>query len=181
MQKQSQIPPETTPNPLKNHRKTLKNATSKHLAKKCEKKALLEQKNAILEPTWCQLRLPKQKNFNTRRDTRRPLRGASLHHKGMGCPDASHPTRWWVYETPAHCDASRISAGVHFRESALARRNHAKHFQNLPTMCSKGPKSSKIYPQTPQNLTKAFPKRPQIHPEALLEPILNQCLKEGRL
>ena len=63
--------------------------------------------------------------------------------------------------TPAHCDASRISAGVHFRESALARRNHAKHFQNLPTMCSKGPKSSKISPQTLpkplQNPPKATP------------------------
>ena len=105
------------------------------------------RKNAILEPTWRQLGPPKQKRMQARRDTRRPLRGASLHHKGMGCPDASRSTRWWVYETPAHCDASRISAGVHFRESALARRNHAKHFQNLPTMCSKGPKSSKISPQ----------------------------------
>ena len=60
-----------------------------------------------------------------------------------------------------NCDASRISAGVHFRESAPARRNHAKHFQNLLTMCSKGPKSFKISPQTlskpPQNPPKATP------------------------
>ena len=80
--------------------------------------------------------------------------------------------------TPAHCDASRISAGVHFRESALARRNHAKHFQNLPTMCSKGPKSFKISPQTlpkpPQNPPKATP-NPSTSPfGAHFEPMLER-------
>ena len=80
--------------------------------------------------------------------------------------------------TPAHCDASRISAGVHFRESAPARRNHAKHFQNLPTMCSKGPKSSKISPQTlpkpPQNPPKAIPNLSRSPLGAHFEPMLER-------
>ena len=69
--------------------------------------------------------------------------------------------------TPAHCDASRISAGVHFRESAPAGRNHAKHFQNLPTVCSKGPKSSQISPQT-------LPKPPQSEPKSIQKPSWSQ-------
>ena len=52
MPKHSQIPPKITPNPLKNHRKTLKNATSKHLAKKLEKNAKKCDLGANLEPTW---------------------------------------------------------------------------------------------------------------------------------
>ena len=76
-----------------------------------------------------------------------------------------------------NCDASRISAGVHFRESAPAGRNHSKHFQNLPTVCSKSQKSSKNFSPNPP---KTFAKRAKIHPEALLEPILGKCLKEVR-
>ena len=66
-------------------------------------------------------------------------------------------TRW--RRTPAHCDASRISAGVQFISSAAARPNHAKHIQNLSIPCSKGSKSFQIPPQTlpkpSQNLSKA--------------------------
>ena len=49
--KHSQIPPQTSQNPVKNQRKTLKNSTLKHLAKRT-------QKNAILEPTWSELGPP---------------------------------------------------------------------------------------------------------------------------
>ena len=35
--------------------------------------------------------------------------------------------------TPVHCDASRISAGVQFREYAPAGSNHAKHSHVCPT------------------------------------------------
>ena len=38
----------------------------------------------------------------------------------------------------------------------------------------------KFLPKPYQNLPKTLPKRPQIYPEALLEPILGQCLKEVR-
>ena len=60
--------------------------------------------------------------------------------------------------TPAHCDASRISAGVQFISSAAARPNHAKHIQNLPIPCSKGSKSFQIPPQT---LPKPSPNPPK--------------------
>ena len=109
----------------------------------------------------------------TRRDVRTPLcrafgpklpRRTGFNHAGGG--------------TPAHCDASRISAGVHFRESALARRNHAKHFQNLPTMCSKGLKSSQISPQTlpkpSQNLPKASQNPSRSPLGAHFEPMLER-------
>ena len=38
----------------------------------------------------------------------------------------------------------------------------------------------KFLPKPSQNLPQTLPKRPQIYPEALLEPILSQCLKEAR-
>ena len=38
----------------------------------------------------------------------------------------------------------------------------------------------KFLPKPYQNLPKTLPKRPQIYPEALLEPILSQWLKEAR-
>ena len=61
--------------------------------------------------------------------------------------------------TPAHCDASRISAGVQFISSAAARPNHAKHIQNLSIPCSKGSKPFQIAPQSlpkpSQNLSRA--------------------------
>ena len=59
------------------------------------------------------------------------------------------------------CDASRISAGVLFREYAPAGPNHAKHFQNLPTTRREGPKSSQIAPQTFPNPPKILPKLTQ--------------------
>ena len=60
--------------------------------------------------------------------------------------------------TPAHCDASRISAGVQFGSFAAAGPNNAKHFQNLPLTCSKGPKPFQIPPQTPPKPTPKLPK-----------------------
>ena len=51
------------------------------------------------------------------------------------------------------------------RESAPAGPNHAKHFQNLPTTCSKARKSSQMLPQTlpkpSPNLLKATQNRPK--------------------
>ena len=123
------------------------------------------EKNAIWEPTWSQLGLPKQKKTFTRRNPTgyaTPSQRSFAPPKGMGRPEPNHLTHVG-HETPAHCDASRISAGVHFRESAPAGRNHAKHFQNLPTVCSKGPKSSQISPQT-------FPKPSQNLPKASQNP-----------
>ena len=38
----------------------------------------------------------------------------------------------------------------------------------------------KFLPKPSQNLPKTLPKRPKIHPEAFLEPIMGQCLKEAR-
>ena len=155
MPKHSQIPPQTSQNPLKNHRKTLKNATLKHLAKRT-------QKNAILEPTWSELGAPKQKQVPTRRSSTgyaTPSQRSFAPPKGMGRPEPNRLTHEG-YETPAHCDASRISAGVHFRESAPAGPNHAKHFLNLPTMCSKDFKSSQISSQT---LPKPSQNLPKIH------------------
>ena len=104
-------------------------------------------------------------------------RGATLRRHSLETHVSYNLTRWRV-RTPAHCDASRISAGVHFRESAPARRNHAKHFQNLPTMCSKGPKSSKISPQTLpkplQNPPKATPNPSRSPFGAHFEPMLER-------
>ena len=60
--------------------------------------------------------------------------------------------------TPAHCDASRISAGVQFINSAAARPNHAKHTQNLSIPCSKGSKPFQIPPQTVPKPCQSDPK-----------------------
>ena len=67
--------------------------------------------------------------------------------------------------------------------------------ENLPQQGEIMPSISKICPLCVQNVQnppkffhkpspnppKTFPKRAKIHPEALLEPILGQCLKEARL
>ena len=61
--------------------------------------------------------------------------------------------------TPAHCDASRISAGVHFREYSPAGPNHAKHFQNLSHSLPKSsPKPSKIEAKWRQEGARRSPK-----------------------
>ena len=57
-----------------------------------------------------------------------------------------------------YCDASRISAGVQFGSFAAAGPNNAKHFQNLPLTCSKGPKPFQIPLQTPPKPSPASPK-----------------------
>ena len=66
--------------------------------------------------------------------------------------------------TPAHCDASRISAGVQFISSAAAWPNEAKHFQSLPITCSKRPQilqnSSPNPPKTVPKATQNPSKRP---------------------
>ena len=79
--KHSQIPPQTSQNPVKNHRKTLKKSTLKHLVKRTPKKCDL---GANLKPTCPPIAktstYPMEPD-GTRRDTRRPLRGAALRQK----------------------------------------------------------------------------------------------------
>ena len=83
----------TFPNPSQNHSKSIEkpseNAKKRNFEASCEKVRKKFEKNAILEPTWSQLGLPKQKKTLPRRDTRRPLRGASLHQKAW---DHLNPT-----------------------------------------------------------------------------------------
>ena len=69
--------------------------------------------------------------------------------------------------TPAYCDASRISAGVQFRDSAPVGPNHAKHFQILFTTCSKDPKSSQNSSQTLPNPPKSSQIPPKIDPKSI--------------
>ena len=66
--------------------------------------------------------------------------------------------------TSAHCDASRISAGIPFTSRAKASPKPQNTPQTLP-------KPFKIDPKSIQNQSK-------IDPEGLLEPILDQCLKK---
>ena len=68
----------------------------------------------------------------------------------------------------SNCDASRISAGVLFREFAPAGRNDAKHFPNLSTTRLKGPKSFEIPPQT---FPKSSPTRPKAIPNPFKRPL----------
>ena len=74
--------------------------------------------------------------------------------------------------TPAYCDASRASAGVQVDDlsqqgcvSPEASRFGPQSFQNGVNP-SQNP--SQIHPKSPPN-------RPRIHPEGLLELILDQC------
>ena len=66
---------------------------------------------------------------------------------------------------PAHCDASRISAGVQFISSAAARPNHAKHIPNLPIRA----KSCKAFPRSAHDLSKTS-KSSQIPSKTLPKP-----------
>ena len=91
-------------------------------------------------------------------------------------PYLKRPCLTTLGRTPAYCDASRISAGVLFRDCVAAL---FKFFNALP--CS-APKSSKIHPKIgpnpPQNLPKPSQNGSKIDPEGLLEPILDQCFEE---
>ena len=75
-----------------------------------------------------------------------------------------------------NCDASRISAGVHFRSFATAELKFSKCFQNLATSWKKTSKSSQISPQT---FPKSFQDPLKLDPKGLLEPILEPCLKKA--
>ena len=135
-----------------------KNTTSKHRAKKmqtnCEKMRTWSQLGAQDEKVrWTSMALDGPCEPHSVGPSAQTSKKAGSNHAGGG--------------TPAHCDASRISAGVHFRESAPAGRNHAKHFQNLPTVCSKSPKSSQNFsPNPPQTL----PKPSQSEPKSIQKP-----------
>ena len=60
--------------------------------------------------------------------------------------------------TPAHCDASRISAGVLFRDSAPA------FFKSVNALPDSPPNSFKIHPKIGPNPPKTLPNPPEILP-----------------
>ena len=82
--------------------------------------------------------------------------------------------------TPAHCDASRISAGVLFRSyQAFPKSAHYLFIRSqiLPKSSTNIPK---ILPKPSQNLPKSIQNRSKIDPKGLLDPILDLCLKKNR-
>ena len=79
--------------------------------------------------------------------------------------------------TPAHCDASRISAGVLFRDSApvLSRFFQFSHiFAQIFPQCS--PTWKKFFPKPSQILSKSLEIPPKMDPEDSLEPILGSIM-----
>ena len=80
--------------------------------------------------------------------------------------------------TPAHCDASRSSAGVLFRDSAPAFFKFVNAPPDSPPNSSKihskiGPNPPKTLPNPPEIFPNPSQNRPKIDPEAFLEPILD--------
>ena len=143
MPKHSQNHPETIQNSWKNHRKTLKNATSKHLAKKIGKHAKKCDLGANLAPTWP----PKAKKNASSTGYATPSQRSCAPPKGMGRPEPNRPTHEG-YETPAYCDAKRVGEAA---RGSLKRRYppkiFPKFFQNAP----------EVLPRTSQEPPKPFP------------------------
>ena len=83
-----------------------------------------------------------------------PQGGAKPSHRrtDVGIMNSSFNTR--REGTPAHCDASRISAGVLFRDSVAA----------LSKFCNSHPDSSPIYPKALQFLFAILPRPSQMVP-----------------
>ena len=80
--------------------------------------------------------------------------------------------------TPAHCDASRSSAGVLFRDCAPAFFQVRHRSSRFPPQFVQNPsqiwsKSSQDLPKSARNPPKSFAKSTQNRPEAFLEPILD--------
>ena len=124
---------QSSPNPSKTMPKSFQNREKSKKIDKTSQDDIRSPKNtkkmrkiAKNDPTWAQ-EPPKGRTLKSTPGLRVGLSGF-LNYRFKSIYHPIQP-RWGG--TPAHCDASRISAGVQFISSAAARPNHAKHIQNL--------------------------------------------------